>query len=424
MLIETSPYDYDSSDSSAYYDDEQPDNYQQNPSSVPPPRHHQRQQHPQEHPHQQDSPPRESTSSSGASRASLYDHWREGVKDLELDIKICKDEWKQSYRDSLRAVRRVYRDTNQVVSDTARQTTTHAKTQVREIKRDVQTQKQLMKQDFRELVQLGKAWKDKVTSRRRRQERSRAHSYSSETSTSSGHESHESTSNTHAPPSPTTPPTSTELGLEQRIQAIRDWERELSDPAQVLTHLNQLIASQLTSPQDLVDYYKGKPELKRFTLDKELTRMQYLVITKDGERLMDVDSIRSYETTSLGSGDSLYDDILWRAANQSLFGDIITSLTSPQGLVRPQFSTATCVDDVSMTIDCSRQRSPHPLLRGECYLNVSIPGEEGERLPLAGALVEVYFCPQAYQLEARLVHLSPCPALTDEQVRGAATHGI
>ena len=141
--------------------------------------------------------------------------------------------------------------------------------------------------------------------------------------------------------------------------------------------------------------------------------MTYVLFTNQGQKLTEPEEILNY---AMAHPDQQH-DILWRAANQSIFGDVITSLTCDTGLVRPQLSTASFVDDVSVTIDLGRD-APH--ITAECFVNVSIPGWEGERLQLAGVLVGVYFCPVASKMEARVLHISASPPLTDAQLQGAA----
>ena len=58
----------------------------------------------------------------------------------------------------------------------------------------------------------------------------------------------------------------------------------------------------------------------------------------------------------------------------------------------------------------------------ECFVNVSIPDASGKPLSLAGVLVGVYFCPALQQVQAKILHLSPSPALTEDELEGAVEY--
>ena len=182
--------------------------------------------------------------------------------------------------------------------------------------------------------------------------------------------------------------------------------------------------------------------------------MNYTVFTEGGQKLTHEATIREYaakqqqqqrrqeKQTSQPDYDHGDLDLLWKAENQSLFGDVITSLTreNNDGLIRPLFHTASLVNDISMTIDFGRD-APH--ITAECYVQVIVPGggggyhhhhdddddderesnkeEEVEKLVLAGALLAVYFCPVKHRMEATILHISPAPLLTDDQVERVAT---
>jgi hypothetical protein len=85
---------------------------------------------------------------------------------------------------------------------------------------------------------------------------------------------------------------------------------------------------------DMIDYYKSRPELKEFTLKSELPRMNYEVLIVDEEsggdnKLVTTDEIRAYFSALEEKEESLDEevDIILRAANQSLLADPLAMLT-------------------------------------------------------------------------------------------------
>ena len=85
---------------------------------------------------------------------------------------------------------------------------------------------------------------------------------------------------------------------------------------------------------DMIDYYKARPELKEFTLKSELPRMDYEVLVPNNEtgedtKLTSTDDIRGYFSSSEEGNDSLDEEIeiILRAANQSLLADPLAMLT-------------------------------------------------------------------------------------------------
>jgi len=85
---------------------------------------------------------------------------------------------------------------------------------------------------------------------------------------------------------------------------------------------------------EMTSYYQStdSSDLALLTLSKELSRMQYAVITEDPKRppLKDPEDIRQYHeasTKKFGSHpDAQIRDLLWKMANQSLFFSVVTQL--------------------------------------------------------------------------------------------------
>jgi hypothetical protein len=224
------------------------------------------------------------------------------------------------------------------------------------------------------------------------------------------------TSERHQSSSGSTTQTSSALELDL-VEQIRSFENYLRSDSFVPA-INASIQNQLSSAGDMIAYYESRPELKEFTLTKELRRMHYTLYTPTGDKITDPDQIVNYEMENRGQETSQDHELLWRAANQSLFGDVICCLTSATGLIRPQLACGSFVNDCSVVIDLSHDS---PFVHAECYVNVSIPSEDGERLAMAGVVISVYFCPTVgKELKAAVLYVSPSPRLTEEQVHGAA----
>jgi len=209
-----------------------------------------------------------------------------------------------------------------------------------------------------------------------------------------------------------------ELELQKRKE-IRSLEYSLrsSGGDRFLQRLN-VACQQSLSSEEFLKYCQEQPELKELTLKKELTRMNYTVYTPDGTKLTDPEEIANYienEPAEL----SQHHELLYRASNQTLFADVVVALTSFNGLIRPQLSAGTFVNDSSLILDLS---SEEPHVRGECFLNVSIPDGHNGQLSLAGALIQVCFCPSRNEFQAKILYLSPCgeEPLTEQQVKDAA----
>ncbi len=87
-----------------------------------------------------------------------------------------------------------------------------------------------------------------------------------------------------------------------------------------------------TVADDMIEYYRSRPELKEFTLKSELPRMDYEVLLLDQQtnetlKLTNTDEIRSY-FASLEDGNMDEEvELLIRASNQSLLADPLAMLT-------------------------------------------------------------------------------------------------
>jgi hypothetical protein len=346
---------------------------------------------------------------------------REGWKDVQVEWLLLRQELGSAQGQ----IRETVHGTTQAVGHSVRnlvneQRQGHLKQQLQEIQADWKVQQRLLQQDVQEFLALGNSWKAQIVERRRRE--------STTTSSTQGEPSPQSSHSHDSTPTTTTVPSS-----EFFTRAIRNFESSLQDPQFMNTLNEEIIPAKLSSCQEMIQYYRSRPELYDYTLTKELSRMKYTVFTEGGQKLTDISAILEYaaaqQQEQQQSQVSSDNDLLWRAANQSIFGDVITSLTCDQGLLRPLFHTASSVNDLTLTIDFGRD-APH--ITAECFAHVILPGtydeskandandQSQEKLELAGALIGVYFCPKKNRMEAKILHISPAPSLTNDQVKGIA----
>jgi hypothetical protein len=201
----------------------------------------------------------------------------------------------------------------------------------------------------------------------------------------------------------------------QKQREIRSFERALHfDMNKFLAKSNVALTYNAPSANEFMEYCQSQPELKEITMEKDLNRMKYTIQTLEGTTLTDPNEIKLYfqnESPEMAREH----EMLYRAANQTLFADTILALTSFDGLIRPQLCAGTFVDDCSLNIDLKQK-----VVHGELFLNISIPDGINGRLNMTGAIADVYFCPSTNELQRRIHFLCPCQELTEIQVTNAA----
>ncbi len=202
----------------------------------------------------------------------------------------------------------------------------------------------------------------------------------------------------------------------------------------------KLRKNQCLAASDLEAYYTARPELKRLTLDVEMDRVDYDLILPDGQCITDKDSIRAYfHTTADKESQHIQEEILVRAANQSLFADPIATLTSPENVyactnvsaleafINKYFDDTSSQDKQENIIDktCfilsghTINMSPiaekchitidlqSGFVKAICVLATSIPAiaqTRSEKLVLARAILSVHFQP-GVDLEYHVCHV-------------------
>ena len=207
-----------------------------------------------------------------------------------------------------------------------------------------------------------------------------------------------------------------------------------------LQRLNQMLCSVSVGgseqSDDIEGYYANRSELRNYTLGVELDRdLDYTLILKDGTTVTDKEEIRRYfhfrnnaETPqSMECKESDHKDnvpieeLLIRAANQSLLADALSALSSSSeevlipslqqnthqnevqrdqvlGLILsgPILNMTSVVEKCHFTIDIQRRR-----VEGICVLAIVIPNED-RRLVLARAILVATFLPGEQESRKKL----------------------
>jgi hypothetical protein len=142
---------------------------------------------------------------------------------------------------------------------------------------------------------------------------------------------------------------------------------------------------------NMLEYYRSRPELRDFTLKSELPRMNYEVLVVDDEtgkeiKLNTTDGIRSYfALREQSNADDDEVDTLLRAANQSLLADPL-GILSGEGdgrLVHSgRFHSTLIATDCSFKLDLRREGQRR--VKVQCELAICIPsGSDGSIISAA-----------------------------------------
>ena len=213
--------------------------------------------------------------------------------------------------------------------------------------------------------------------------------------------------------------------------------------------LNQVLHkfSVSASSSNIQRYYAERPELKDYTLRVELDRdLDYTLILRDGTPLTDKEDIRSYfnneGTQSISYPDSVStEELLIRAANQSLLADALGTLTGSEEILFPSLffpkhtdeidrkhqpalilpghilSMTSVVEKIHFTIDLPRGR-----VEAICVLAVVVPDED-RRLALARAILVASFQPgvkKRKRLQYELKYVKSHHSTSSNAIRVAA----
>ena len=156
-------------------------------------------------------------------------------------------------------------------------------------------------------------------------------------------------------------------------------------------------------------YYDDRPELARYTIERELARNKF-VVTEDGVEVTDA-------AARLGAlaGDDAY---LLRLANQSLFGDCLVALGSALDASGAQAAVSNTAAGATYHVALGREAS----LEGRLRVTVNVPSStESGRLALAtlDVVVTARLRP-ARSLMASIGRASMAKGVFDDDIRRAA----
>ena len=203
---------------------------------------------------------------------------------------------------------------------------------------------------------------------------------------------------------------------------------------------------------DLLAYYATRPELKRLTLDVEMDRMEYTFL-QDGQLVKDKDCIRAYfvaqEDSRTQDQDCIEtDELLVRAANQSILADAIVALSGSEDVhdhnnsrCKDFFNSRCCQEKSRKKVDntCFILSGPtltmsaiaekcgividlqKGLVDAVCVLATSVPARTPTgRLVLARAILSVQFQP-GISVTYNVSHVKTYHSPDSTRVRNVAT---
>ena len=105
-------------------------------------------------------------------------------------------------------------------------------------------------------------------------------------------------------------------GTPQCAAALKAYLQRLLDP-EILEQISRDLSKR--SFEEVDRYAMGHPELAKYTIEQELPRMEYIVVSPAGERLTTAVAIRELFERG-GDATAGKAALLWRLANQSLLG--------------------------------------------------------------------------------------------------------
>jgi hypothetical protein len=131
--------------------------------------------------------------------------------------------------------------------------------------------------------------------------------------------------------------------VQHFCDTLRQFSLDLADP-ETRDKINNALAQK--PYEALAEYYETRPELAKYTVEQEVTRMDYTVIPIDGASISDTSEIQQFYSGSFEEQDS----ILWRFANQSVLADLMMAIR--EHMVEPHDphgALCICVRNVSVS---------------------------------------------------------------------------
>lgn len=111
------------------------------------------------------------------------------------------------------------------------------------------------------------------------------------------------------------------------MSRLKQLQLDLADPA-VREALHAELAR--ASPEQLLQYYSARPALAQYTLEMELTRMEYHVVSREGGAALTapepIRALYAADAAEREAGGDQGPELLWRMANQSLFAGALEAV--------------------------------------------------------------------------------------------------
>ena len=181
------------------------------------------------------------------------------------------------------------------------------------------------------------------------------------------------------------------LMVEQKLLEYIHQLQEVS----LLNSLNQELELKHNNPEtalELCRYYHERENLREYTLDAEVPRMDYQIMISDAMILTETHEIQQHFRDH--PVDNLVDDMLLRASNQSLLADIFPVITGPNKIIRMQFGANAVATKCRLVLD---MRGMVRTLQVECTMTISIPSgmsaAAAAKLDLAALRLMINFSP-------------------------------
>ena len=217
-------------------------------------------------------------------------------------------------------------------------------------------------------------------------------------------------------PQPLPPEGAPQASSEARVfyASLKSYIERLIDP-DVLDGIEADLRSRTFA--ELEAYVHDKPDLARYTLETELDRMEYTVLSERASApLTEPSAIREEYSRHEPSTSPAEVEMLWRVANQSLLAEPIASLQA--AWLEPSLHTCVVATSSTFRLDL-RPAAPH--LVAKCDLAVQTLGAGDAPLLLATTCVTVHVSPTERLIKQMLAkpRLADC-CIYEEQIVATA----
>ncbi|KAL3939927.1 MAG: hypothetical protein SGBAC_005436 [Bacillariaceae sp.] len=214
--------------------------------------------------------------------------------------------------------------------------------------------------------------------------------------------------------------------LEQIHTELCDFQAAMHlSPTAFLVEMNSLLRESFPSFYEFIAILQQQPSFDKTTFLEEIAKSKTTLYTPRGVKITETKQVARYFTVE-SAGRRKPHEMIYQAASSKIFEQtsVIESLTSSNGLIRPNLHAKASLKDCSFEIRLTRGL---PELVAECFLNVTIPcnsRKSASRWTVVGVIAEIFFCPSDETLSVELLHLSPAKLFSDRQMRAVAKECI